>query len=111
MAIVWQRAHPSLYLSLAVAAGRSSPPADFLSHVRIFSRANGAACICFFGGLWNVKFAFLVFFWDLEKKAERTKTLWWCIFVATICGCLVSFGLIDYQCAFAPVLDIIGEHF
>ena len=101
--ILWQVNLHLLYEVFGVITGAvSPPPANFLEIFGTYIHTAFASLWLVLLGLWSVKFSFLLFFKKLGKNVKGQKLLWWCVFVATCVGLIISIGLQDYKCGTKP---------
>ena len=88
-----------MYQFLAVDSGWLwPPPTDFEADSERYYRASLAVWVCYYTGIWAVKFSFLPFFKWLGQNVPRQHVLWWCVFTFTVAAYIVSIGDMPYAC-------------
>ena len=88
-----------MYHFLAVDSGQLwPPPVDFEADSERYYRGSLAVWVCFYTGLWAVKFSFLLFFKRLGQNVAQQQVLWWCVFVFTVATYIISIGDMPYAC-------------
>ena len=106
---IWQKRSGLLYLVFDVETG-SPPPPTFLSSLVTFLHAGFAVVFLQLCGLWAIKLSFLVFFRKLIHNVTGILTWWWCVLIVTVAGWVLSVGIQEYECTFASIDQVAGEH-
>ncbi len=98
-AIIWQFSAKFMYQFLAVDSGQLwPPPTDFEADSERYYRESLGVWVCFYTGLWAVKFSFLFFFKRLGQNVARQQVLWWCVFIFTVAAYIISISDLPYAC-------------
>ena len=107
-AIIWQQTYHFPYTSNRVSLGEIPLPADFVSQVYKYTRADIGVTLLNTIGLWAIKLSFVLFFRKLGQNVAKQRVLWWMVVGALIVGFAVVVGCYDWPCMIRPVEEIIG---
>ena len=107
--MMWQVNVQTLYNIFGVITGAvHPPPADFFLQFGTFIHTAFASLWLIILGLWAVKFSFLLFFKQLGQNVKGQKVLWWCVFMATCVGLIITIGLMNYECGTKPAEYVLS---
>ncbi|CZR51357.1 uncharacterized protein PAC_01232 [Phialocephala subalpina] len=96
-----------IYPLESVSNGLVAPGPDFLDNTRKGIRGFGIASLFTCIGIWLIKLNFIFFFKRLGTQLTAYLVFWWVVLCATVAGGAVSLGLVQYQCLFGPIEDIM----
>ncbi|KAF1969287.1 hypothetical protein BU23DRAFT_363246, partial [Bimuria novae-zelandiae CBS 107.79] len=107
-AIDWQIVSGHMYQFMLVVSGRIwPPPADLIEDTERYYKGSMIVLAFFYGSLWAVKAAFLIFFKRLIRDIRSFTILWWAVTVFTALSFAECFADTQYWCLVAPLEKII----
>ena len=98
----------NLYVLMAVSKSEIVPGPNFYKEAQQGLRGYGSAVILSWLGIWAIKLNFLLFFKRLGAQITAYTISWWIVLFATIACGAASLGLMQYDCMFGPINDIIN---
>lgn len=90
-----------------VSNGIVEPGPDFLADTQKGVRAFGIAMLFAYIGIWLIKLNFIFFFKGLGAQSKAYVCFWWFVLGVTIACGAVSLGIMQYDCLFGSIEDVI----
>lgn len=90
-----------------VSNGVTPPESDFLAETQKGIRNFGTASLFCYIGIWLIKLNFIFFFRRLGTQLRGYFIFWWAVLGVTIACGAVSIGLVQFQCLFGPIENIV----
>jgi hypothetical protein len=107
-AVDWQIVSQYMFQFTAFTSGQLwPPPATLIDDTEKYYKGSMVVLAFFYGCLWSVKFAFLVFFRRLGRDVTFLRIQWWIVTVFTGLSLCACFADTQYWCLVAPLMKII----
>lgn len=95
---------------MLIGAGLKKFPPNVKIITMQFTRVFTAIPMLFYGGLWCIKLAFLLFFRRLGLRNVTSLQRWWrLVLVATVVAFFVCYALLPYRCTFVSFEVVASE--
>ena len=109
-AIDWQIVSGYMYQFMLVTSGRLwPPPTNLVRDTEAYYKGSMVVLAFFYGSLWAIKGAFLIFFRRLIRDLRSLTIHWWIVTVFTALSFAACFADTQYWCLVAPLEQIIAR--